>query len=129
MNRFRVFVSVFFGIFLVLVLGLVVAWWAQQTATTATPSAISANGQDLSASPTSGVAPLAVLFSVKRDIGTVQTIDYGDGTSANTSDFICGLQYCTRKYIYKHPGVYTAMYEGATGQVLRSFTISVTANQ
>ena len=71
-------------------------------------------------------APLTVQFALKRDIGTVQTIDYGDGTSTSVSDFICGFQYCTRMHIYSRPGVYIVSLQDAGGQALRSLTVTVT---
>jgi hypothetical protein len=72
-----------------------------------------------------GTPPLGVTFSIKRDIGTIQTINYGDGTSSSISDFVCGLTYCIRLHTYREPGIYKIHFENATGEPLYSLTVTV----
>ena len=128
MNTSRGFIFPFLMIVLLVTIGVAVAWWIQQNQVPATaiPSNQGATSQDLMIGPMKGTVPLRVQFAVKRDLGTVETIDYGDGSSGTVTDFICGLQYCTKVHTYDQTGVYTAVFQSGSGQALRSYTITVT---
>lgn len=106
---------------LVLVIAVSAAWWVREQSATANTT------QDFTAAPLAGTAPLTVTFSVKRDQGAVETVVYGDGTSADTSDFICGVSACTREHLYTAPGTYIASFADPAGATLASFTIVVGA--
>ena len=119
--------SVLIVVLITILLAGAVVWWVDEQQTASIRAGGNQSSRDLLVEPAMGVAPLSVAFSVRRDIGTVQTIEYGNGLSATISDFICGLQYCVRRYIYDTPGSYTAVYKDAVGNPVRSFTITVAA--
>lgn len=120
-------------ILLVATIAVSAAWWIETNkvpATTAPPStgqsSAAATDTNMLVGPANGPAPLSVTFALRRDLGTVQTIDYGDGTVGVVTDFICGLTYCTRVHVYNKTGTYTGAFEGATGKPLKTFVITVT---
>jgi len=119
--------SVLIVVLITVLLAGAVVWWVDEQQTASIKAGGNQSSRDLLVEPVTGVAPLSVAFSIRRDIGTVQTIEYGNGLSANVSDFICGFQYCVRRYIYDMPGSYTATYKDASGNSVRSFTITITA--
>lgn len=104
-----------------------IAWWVVQGEPGLTVGTASHAGQALfKADQTQGPPPLGVTFSIARDLGTVQTVNYGDGTSADISDFVCGLTYCVRLHTYTIPGRYTVTLEDAGGSPVGSpLTITV----
>jgi hypothetical protein len=126
----------FLLILLLATIGVSVAWWIEQNKSPATLAPASQGEQDaatenkdLLVTPIKGPVPLRVTFAVKRDLGTVQTINYGDGTIGTVTDFICGFSYCTRVHVYNRAATYTGAFEDGSGRELKPFTIVVTRGE
>lgn len=88
----------------------------------------------LSASPSSGTAPLGVTMTVQVYEGGTYTLDWGDGTSEalNVPSIYCITAPCyppafTRSHTYQTQGTYTARLIGYQGTVLATRVVTVSA--
>ena len=81
----------------------------------------------LTAAPTTGAAPLSVMFSVPVT-DSQYNIDFGDGSAHEDLGGDCGptLHLCTTFHTYAMPGVYTVQLDDKTYSPHASATITVT---